>query len=170
MWWGPGKLLETRGREGARRQSSTESLSPEWRAADSGAGSREGIAAPPPHLPPQSHGGPTLGEVVWRYLVPHTLPFSREGHRACLFLVQVGILSQKVGEGASALGPSHVPVYFQLPSLQTQPATTAPAPGTVLTWPGACSPGIPWVLHRAEPGLGGTAVPLLFWYTIYKWI
>lgn len=44
---GPGKLLETRDREGARRQSSTELLSPRWRAADSGARSRGGIAAPP---------------------------------------------------------------------------------------------------------------------------
>lgn len=46
-------------------------------------------------------------------------------------------------------------VSFQLPSLQAEPASTALAPrveppGTVL-WLSAGSPGIPWVLYKAEP-------------------
>lgn len=52
--------------------------------------------------------------------------------------------------------PHMLSVSFQLPSLQAEPASTALAPrvetlGTVL-WLSAGPPGIPWVLHRAEPG------------------
>lgn len=43
---------------------------------------------------PQCQGDSTFGEkMIWRYLVPDRLPFRREGRRACLVTVQVGILS-----------------------------------------------------------------------------